>query len=232
MFRFKHFSLDDAAASMKTGTDAVMLGAWADVSNAAGILDVGTGCGIIALMMAQRSEAVIDAIDIDEASALQARQNVEQSPWPERIKVQHISFRQFTLETLTHYDAVISNPPFFHRSLKAPDPSRCRARHDDELPAPDFMQGAAKILKPGGKIHLIFPFENLEPWNLAASNQQLHCHHVTRIVPKEGKAPNRVLATFSNKPGTKIEDQITIHHADGGFTNEYRQLTRYFYLAF
>ncbi|HNX44651.1 MAG TPA: methyltransferase [Bacteroidales bacterium] len=232
MFRFKQFCLSDENATMKTGTDAVLLGSWAGVTGCRRILDIGTGSGIIALMLAQRCEAMVDAIEIDEASALQAENNVHQSPWPDRIKVHHTSFQAFAASTTERYDAVISNPPFFSRALKAPDPVRCRARHDDELPAGELIRDAVKILLTGGKIHLVVPFRDLKKWETEASFQQLYCINVTHVIPKEGKPPFRALVTFSGKPGSLIKESLVIHNSDGSYTDDYRNLTKDFYLAF
>lgn len=232
MFRFKHFSLDDRGATMKAGTDAVLLGAWADVENASAILDIGTGSGIIALMMAQRSQAQIDAVEIDPASAQLACENVIRSPWTDRVRVVQSSFQQFAVTTCNRYDVIISNPPYFRHSLKAPDPARCRARHDDALPASEMIAGIRKILSPGGRVHLVFPSDSLQFWVTEASYQMLHCNHVTRVVTRAGKAPYRALATFSDDATSYSEDLLTIHNPDGSFTEEYRYLTADFYLAF
>lgn len=232
MFRFKHFGLSDENATMKTGTDAVLLGSWADIEGCNTMLEVGTGSGIIALMLAQRSKAVIDAIEVDEPSVLLARYNIQQSPWPDRIKVHHGSFQQFAAATGNRYDAVISNPPFFSHALRAPDPARRRARHDDELPATDLIGNAAGILAPGGKIHLVVPFRDLKKWETEASFRQLFCIRITQVIPKEGKPPFRALVTFSGKPAPLVKDSLVIHNSDGSYSDEYKNLTKDFYLAF
>ena len=232
MFRFKHFSLDDSGATMKASTDAVLLGAWADVENASAILDIGTGSGIIALMAAQRSNALIDAVEIDEKSAEIAASNASQSPWADRVRVVQASFQQFAATAGNRYDVIISNPPYFRRSLKAPDPARCRARHDDALPVSEMMAGIRRILSPGGRVHLVFPSDSLQFWLTEASFQMLHCNHITRVVTRTGKAPYRILATFSGNPTVYSEDILTIHNPDGSYTEEYRHLTADFYLAF
>jgi tRNA1Val (adenine37-N6)-methyltransferase len=232
MFRFKQFNLEDKGATMKTGTDAVLLGAWADIEDAGRILDIGTGSGIIALMMAQRSEAVIDAVEIDEISANTASSNAAKSPWADRINVIHSSFQRFSDTTSNRYDVVISNPPFFRHSLKAPDASRCRARHDDELPVAEMMAGIKKVLAPGGNIFLIFPADNLRFWVDEASFLKFYCRRITRVISKSGKPPYLVMACFTDKPAKLNENVLTIHHTDGAYTDEYRQLTTDFYLAF
>lgn len=232
MFRFKHFSLEDKGATMKTGTDAVLLGAWAAIDSAGSILDIGTGSGIISLMMAQRSEALIDAVEIDKKSAEIAALNAANSPWAGRINVIHSSFQQFAAGTGKKYEIVISNPPYFHHSLKAPDASRCRARHDDELPVADLMWGIKKLLSSRGKASLVFPANDLQLWLDEALFVKLHCSRMTRVISRSGKQPYRVLATFAHEQAELSENILTIHHTDGTFTDEYRQLTADFYLAF
>ncbi len=232
MFRFKHFSLEDKGATMKTCTDAVLLGAWAGIGGAPRILDIGTGSGIIALMMAQRSEAVIDAVEIDETSAELAAANAAQCPWFGRINVIHASFQHFAAVTGNKYDIVISNPPYFHRSLKAHDASRCRARHDDELRLNELFSGIERVLTTGGKAHLVFPANDLQLWLDEALFVKLHCCRLTRVVSRIGKMPYRVLATFSHEEVEPFENMLTIQHEDGTYTDEDRQLTADFYLAF
>lgn len=232
MFRFKQFSVNDEASSMKVGTDAVLLGAWVGLDSAFKLLDVGTGCGIIALMVTQRSGAFVDAVDIDEASVSEARQNFAGSPWQERLHALLVNFIDFAATGSQKYDHIISNPPYFHRSLKAPDPVRCKARHDDELPAPGFFASSLKLLAPGGKISLVLPSAAFPVWKQEADQHQLHCIRATSVISKEGKVPYRLLATFGCGSFGLNADTLTIHRADGTFTDQYRNLTKDFYLAF
>ncbi|NLF41413.1 MAG: methyltransferase, partial [Bacteroidales bacterium] len=117
---------------MKVGTDGVLLGVLTDIEHSKNILDVGCGCGLISLMLAQRSRALIDAIDIEESAVLEARFNVECSPWPNRIQVYHSSFQDYCTDSrISHYDLIVSNPPFFIDSLKNPHPKKSLARHSD-----------------------------------------------------------------------------------------------------
>lgn len=217
---------------MKTGTDAVLLGSWADVDGAARILDIGTGSGILSLMMAQRSAATIDAVEIDAVSARVAALNVAKSPWAERIHVIHTPFEQHVATTGNKYDVIISNPPFFRHSLRTADPVRCRARHDDELPACDLMRGVKKLLAPGGRIYLVFPSDDLHYWKAEAIQQELYCRKITHVISRAGKQSFRILACFANEPVPFSENTLTIHDAGGSYTEEYRQLTADFYLAF
>ena len=126
-FSFKQFTVYHDRCAMKVGTDGVLLGAWTDVSGARDILDIGTGTGLIALMLAQRSEAHIVAVDIDEDAVKQAKENVEKSPWPGRIEVERHDICCFNSDI--RYDVIVSNPPYFFNSLKCPDGQRNIARH-------------------------------------------------------------------------------------------------------
>src|SRR5664279_1596216 len=143
-FRFKHFSVDDSKCAMKVGTDGVLMGAWADVSAAEKILDIGTGCGLIALMAAQRSNANITAIDIDEDATLQSKENFLSSPWHERIEAIHATVQQFQPDFL--FDLIICNSPFFKNALKTPYHERNLARHNDTLPFDSLVSSVNRLL--------------------------------------------------------------------------------------
>jgi tRNA1Val (adenine37-N6)-methyltransferase len=152
-FRFKQFSVDDSKCAMKVGTDAVLLGAWADVTCAETILDIGTGCGLIALMAAQRSNAHITAIDIDESTTLQSKENFLSSPWHDRLEAIHIE--QFQPDYL--FDLIICNPPFFKNALKTPFHERNLARHNDSLSFESLVSHVNILLSENGKFFFILP---------------------------------------------------------------------------
>ncbi len=231
MFHFKHFSLSDENVAMKIGTDAVLLGAWTKVSGALKILDIGTGCGIIALMMAQRSPARVDAVEIDAGSASQAAVNTELSPWSDRIKIINSSIQDFSRSCPSTYDLIISNPPYFSNSLKAPSPKRSLARHDDSLPIHQLMLAASKLLLPGGSLNLVFPWDSTDTWLTEAGNLDFHATRLTRVIPREGKSPGRVLAEFRKELCPLTESQLLIRSRDGSYTEAYKALTADFYLG-
>ncbi len=231
MFHFKHFSLSDENAAMKIGTDAVLLGAWADINQVKTILDIGTGTGIIALMMAQRSSASIDAIEIDAETADLAGKNIRLSPWSSRIEVHTVSFQEFVSYRQSQYDLIVSNPPYFSRSLRAPDPRRNQARHDKTLPAGDLIQGAAKLISSSGRINLIFPCDAQEAWLAEAKKYSLYATRVTEVKPREGKPASRLLVELRKEPVPCSNNQLIIRCADGSYTKEYKLLTEDFYLG-
>ena len=139
-FKFKQFTIWHDKCAMKVGTDGALLGAWAAPKEARNILDIGTGTGLVALMLAQRCQAFIDAIDIDADACLQAEENVARSPFADRIRVHCCALNDFHPSAPSHYDLIVSNPPYFHQALKCPDPKRNRARHTDTLSLEELFQ--------------------------------------------------------------------------------------------
>src|SRR3954470_3745964 len=146
-FRFKNFTVHQDKCAMKVGTDSVLLGSWLNPGNAKEILDIGTGSGIIALMIAQKSIADIDAIDIDHNAYLQARENFLISPWFFRLHASQCSLQEFSNESGKKYDLMISNPPYFHHASKPLKEERIQARHHDTLTFDDLVEGVKKLLK-------------------------------------------------------------------------------------
>lgn len=231
-FQFKQFTVRHDKCAMKVGTDAVLLGAWAGTAGCRQILDIGTGTGIIALMLAQRCPAQIDAIDIDEAACLQAQENVEASPFAERIHIVHASCCSFAR---SHggktYDLIVSNPPYFVNSLKCPDDKRSLARHTDSLPLPALVADAAGMLAPSGRIALIVPYEQLDDINEIAKENKLYVCRQTDVIPVPGAAPKRLLVELTAETGVTVHrNTLVIEEARHRYTAEYIGLTKDFYL--
>ena len=157
VFYFKQFSVKDDRSTMKIGTDAVLLGIAADITNVRNILEIGTGCGIIALILAQRSEAEIDALEIDEESVIQAKENVSASPWKDRISVIHSSLQDFIPEDHKKYDLIISNPPFFSGTYKSHQSKRNISRHNDRLTFDELLDCSDALLADPGSLWVILP---------------------------------------------------------------------------
>lgn len=231
-FKFKKFTIRHDKCAMKVGTDAVLLGAWASTAHCTTILDVGTGTGIIALMLAQRSEAEIDAIDIDADACNQAIENVACSPFAERIKVTHNSCSEFAAaESGKRYDLIVSNPPYFVNSLKCPDNQRTIARHTDSLPLCELIREACSLLSPTGRIALVLPYEQLSEVEEIARQNALHISRQTDVIPIPEAKPKRLLVELSAPvEGIKNRNTLIIEEARHQYTPEYIELTKDFYL--
>ena len=232
MFRFKHFSIEDSLSAMKIGTDGVLLGAWADVTQSRHILDAGTGTGLIALMAAQRSTyARIVAVDIVEAAMAEARSNVAMSQWRERIEVVQHDLRTFVCDT--KFDHIVSNPPFFSEPQLPSDIARSVARHTTTLEYDDIVSLAERLLTEGGRLSVILPFDCGARMRSVAFGR-LWLSRQTDVITTEGDKPRRVLMEFTlqEQPMMPRCDELTIRDTRGEYTQKYRQLTEEFYLMF
>lgn len=230
MFQFKQFTIRQDHTPMKVGTDGVLLGAWADTEKAHTILDVGCGTGIIALMSAQRNpHARIDAIEIEPNACRQAAENIQASPWKERIHVWPSALQTFSPPCL--YDCIVCNPPFFINSTKAPDQGRTLARHSDTLPHAELLEHTSRLLAADGTLCVILPAGDAEVFLRQAVNSGLHAQHLTWVHPTPGKPPKRCLMRIGRKPTTApTEEHLTIEISRHQYTEEYIRLTRAFYL--
>ena len=228
-FQFKQFTVRQDKCAMKVGTDGVLLGAWVDVDRCNRILDVGTGTGLIALMLAQRSEATVDAIDIDAAACEQAQENAAASPFAGRVQVAHAAFANF--DNTHPYDLIVSNPPYFARSLKCPDQQRSTARHNDTLPLDELLQDCRKRLTPTGRVALILPYDRKEELESVCEQFRFYFVRKTAVVSVAGLPPKRLLAELQTAPCLPPdENQLVIEQADHSFTADYIRLTKAFYL--
>ncbi len=231
-FQFKQFKVEDDQSAMKVGTDAVLLGAWIETKNAIRILDIGTGSGIIALMMAQKSSAKIEAIDIDPLSIEQASQNFLHSNWASRIKATHISLQAFCKSIVQKYDLIVSNPPFFDQSLKSPIREKNISKHTDSLNFSELAHGIKQSLSPDGKACLILPPIEATQFLNKARIQGLYCNRKMKIIPVVGRECNRWIFEISSIRSENIEEEITIRDKHYNYTREYIHLTKDFYLNF
>ena len=229
-FKFKQFSVEQDDVAMKVGTDGVLLGAWAECEGARRILDVGTGTGVIALQMAQRSPtAQVQAVEIDETAAKRARANFDKSPWAERLEVAQTAVQEFS--PAEKFDLIISNPPYFVDSLLPPDAKRSTARHTHDLTFEELDRAVVRLLAENGKFALILPVTEFEKY---LSLTQLHLVRRCDVHPIEGGAVKRVMGEFAKQKPTEIaHENIAIERGHrGDYTDEYRTLTKDFYLKF
>ena len=231
-FEFKQFRVEQERSAMKVGTDGVLLGAWAPVREAQTILDVGCGTGLIALMMAQRSEAIVDAIEIDKPASEEAQLNFRQSPWNSRLRVFHADFLHFDQLYPVRYDLIVSNPPFFVNSLKTADSALTLARHNDTLTFDNLLLGAVNLLNKNGRLCVILPHSSFIEFKESARLAGFYLKSVTHVIPQSGKPPKRILMEFILEGTLPTQTELTILDLAGNYTANYKLLTSPFYPAF
>lgn len=256
MFKFKQFTIHQDRTAMKVGTDGVLLGAWAPIAPTTNkLLDIGTGTGLIALMLAQRltqckmqnakctndaeksnlwrenHELKIDAIDIDLSSIEQATENIKSSPFAVYITTHHTSLQEHT--TTEKYDAIVCNPPYFVASLKCPDANRTQARHTDSLSFDDLLQHSARLLNPEGSLSVILPINEGNQLIELAPKYGFSLTQLVHVHPTPTSEPKRLLMHFikqSTENSSIINSKLTIELARHQYTPEYIALTKNFYL--
>ena len=230
-FSFKQFTVYHDQCAMKVGIDGVLLGAWATVTQTESILDIGTGTGLIALMLAQRSSAQIDAIDIDRNAIQQAKENISNSPWSNCINTDKISLQLFAEKTIKRYDLIVSNPPYFINSTKTPSKVRTIARHTDTLTHEELIKNASVLLKPTGRICIILPINEGIQCIAFALEIGLYCTKKCTVFPKPNSAAKRLLLEFSIQSSAEIESELTIEsNVRHQYSPEFTLLARDFYL--
>lgn len=233
-FVFKQFTIHQDKCPMKVGTDAVLLGAWIQPQQSKTILDIGTGTGILALMLAQKSTAAIDAIDVDIEAIAQAKENVEFCKWRERIKVSHTSLQKYVKECPHKYDLIVSNPPYFTDSSKSPEEGRTLARHNDFLPFVELVEGVVALLEPKGKFYVILPTKEAGILKELAEKKGLRLSRLLRVRTKHDKATEkRHIMQFEFNQTSFNEETIVIENEGRHeYTEEYKLLTRDYYINF
>ncbi len=235
-FKFKLFTVRQSRSAMKVGTDGIILGSWAHVeAGRLKILDVGTGTGLIALMLAQRSElSEVEAVEIDSEAAQEAADNFAASPFSERLRVCNMSFQEFAAARGEKYDLIVSNPPYFNGTYKSIDAQRTAARHKELLPSSDLIDGVKSLLsEDGGRFVAIFPYSDAAVFIAKAASSGLYCNRLMEVLPIEGKRPIRIVAEFSMvNSGEVTPERLVITLSHNVYTEDYKSLTRDFYLRF
>lgn len=233
-FRFKRFEVAHDRSSLKVGTDAVVLGAAMTLNPGdARLLDIGTGCGVIALMASQRlgdlaqTECAITGIDIDAESIIEAAQNFAASPWASNLTASCVPLAEYI--PVAPLNLIFSNPPFFENSLKNPDEREMLARHTDALSYRDICAFAARNLAAEGRLSLILPYDAADALKRTAASFGLFPFRMLSIRTTPAKAPKRLLAEFSRSRGPVAEDTLVLQ--DGPARSaQYAALTKDFYL--
>jgi tRNA1Val (adenine37-N6)-methyltransferase len=230
-FSFKQFTIKQEKAAFKVGTDGVLLGAAAKLAGVRNVLDIGSGTGLIAIMIAQRCNAEIVALEPDHDSYLQCLENVSLCRWKERISVENVSLQDYSGGG--PFDLIITNPPFFSDSLKNPDPRKSASRHNDNLTHQELLQGVSGLLAMNGSFQVIMPYAPGNVFISEAGAYGLFCNSILKIRPLPGSEIRRLIMTFSSLHVKPSEKFLTIEHGiRHDFTEEYRNLTKEFYLKF
>lgn len=228
-FAFKKFTVYHDRCAMKVGTDGVLLGAWTDLSESRFILDVGTGTGLIALMMAQRCpEAFITAIDLDEEAVEQAKDNINASPWSDRIQAEKQDVCCYCPDDC--FDTIVSNPPYFINSLRCTDNQRNTARHADTLDMNRLLRKVADLLSTKGRFSLVIPAEQVDELVSVANREGLFLSRHTAVVTRPGLAPKRALLEFRKEQTVCRQDELVVELERHVYSKDYIALTKDFYL--
>ncbi|MBR6198374.1 MAG: methyltransferase [Bacteroidaceae bacterium] len=233
MFRFKQFTIQDSVCAMKVGTDGVILGAWADINSPVAsprILDIGTGSGLIAIMLAQRfADAHIDAIDIDADAIAQTKENVSQSPFCNRIEAWQTDLAD--MENEPRYDLIVSNPPFYQEDTSCPDAKRDTARHTTSLPFDTLLHKASTLLRDGGTFCVIIPTSAVTELIGSSAIHSLYLSDRTDIHTTIRKPAKRTLLAFTHNRNVNTHfDKLYLRDANNNISDEYKALTNDFYL--
>jgi tRNA1Val (adenine37-N6)-methyltransferase len=234
VFEFKKFSIRQNRCAMKVGTDGVLLGSWVNVEGCKRVLDIGTGTGLIALMLAQKTNADITALEIDKASFEQALENVSESSYSKRISVVNKSFQDYWKDTKEKFDLIVSNPPYFIDSLKSNDTNRSIARHADVLPFSELVEGVQSLLLEGGKFCVILPKKEAEFFLKLAEQKNLYLSKLLRIRNSPDKEEDkRYIMQFEFGKHHFTESSLFIRTGQPlEYSPEYKQLTKEYYIHF
>jgi tRNA1Val (adenine37-N6)-methyltransferase len=230
-FAFKEFVVRQDKCAMKITSDSVLIGAWVDVGKAKNILDIGTGTGIIALMLAQRSSANIDAIDIDKRSCLQAKENFAASKWNKRLQVYNFSLQDFY--PMKIYDIIVSNPPFFNCPPSHDQKKNAQARYTHKLSFTELVDNVCRLLAPKGSFYVILPIREGVCFTNEAEKRKLFLTHYTWVkTTSQKKFPKRILMRFGFFKKEIKGDNLLVIQNNNRYTREYKKLTRDYYIHF
>jgi tRNA1Val (adenine37-N6)-methyltransferase len=232
-FHFKQFSLNHHRSTMKTGTDAILLGTWANVEGCTNVLDIGSGAGIISMLIASRCNAKIDAIEIDLPSVQESSKNFENSAFAERLNVINDDFNEFAKKTsAASYDLIVSNPPFFTSDLRSPNLRRTNARHTTSLNYNEICFGVNKLLSANGSFNLVIPYFKHESFIAIAKENKLFLNRMLLIFPRRGSMPNRINMEFKKTAvDTSKTGYFIIREENNNFTAQYREWLEAYYLS-
>jgi len=231
-FHFKQFSLNHHRSTMKTGTDAILLGVWTDASEATKALDIGSGSGIISLFIAARSNANVTSIEIDTESVEESSTNYSSSKFGNRMKVLNTDFVSYADSTDSKFDLIVSNPPFFTDDLHSPDLRKTKARHTDSLSFKQLCSGVSQLLKPDGKFTVVLPYSQYQGFCDIARENKLFVFKKLLIFPRRGVEPNRINIEFRKAETlSRKKEFFIIREENNKFTDQYREILGEYYTS-
>jgi tRNA1Val (adenine37-N6)-methyltransferase len=235
-FQFKEFTVHQDQTAMKVCTDACLFGGWVaeqiqhSSSNVQHILDIGTGTGLLSLMLGQKTSAHIDAVEIDEAAAQQAGENFRTSPWNNRLRLHHSSIQQFNQPNHELYDAILSNPPFFNKSLKSSDDKKNIAKHTDELSYDVLSSTVYSLLNDDGKFYILLPYALLDSFNVIAEKQHLYLQAKINIRQTEKHSYFRTIGVYTKHVSIHVEESEITIKINNEYSPEFTNLLKDYYL--
>lgn len=232
-FSFQQFFVAHDRCAMKVGTDGVLLGAWAPVSDAQRILDIGSGSGLISLMLAQRTagQAQIDGVELDSLAAEQSRENIRNSPWPDSITIHCDDIERWANQQEGRYQLIVSNPPFFEPGVPCATHERDMARSTATLNHETLLRCATRLINEDGFFCVVLPTEQGETFYKLAEQQGWHCRYRMDVSETESRPPHRILLALSPIDGEHYHERITIRGSDRLYSQAWRGLTGAFYLS-
>jgi len=231
-FTFKQFFVAHDRCAMKVGTDGILLGAWAPIARVKRILDMGTGSGLLALMLAQRTEntVMIDAVELDADAAGQAAENVAESPWADRIHIHTADVQRWLVEENSRYDLIISNPPYYEQGVECATPQREQARYTTTLDHAALLTCAANAITEDGFFCVVLPENIGNAFTERALSMGWHLRLRTDVAETELRLPHRALLAFSPQAGECFSDRLVIRGPEQQYSEGYTALTQAFYL--
>ena len=231
-FTFKKFFVAHDRCAMKVGTDGILLGAWAPIARVSRVLDIGAGSGLLALMLAQRTDenVTVDAVELDEDAAAQVRENVAESPWADRISVHTADIQQWVAGLTTRYDLIVSNPPYYEQGVECATPQREQARYTTTLDHQALLACATDAITEDGFFCVVLPENIGQTFTQQALSMGWHLRLRTDVAETEVRLPHRVLLAFSPQGGECYSDRLTIRGPEQQYSEGYAALTQAFYL--
>ncbi|MBX9850201.1 MAG: methyltransferase [Cytophagaceae bacterium] len=229
-FQFKQFRIHQDMCAMKVCTDACIFGAYIEASEAKNILDIGTGTGLLSLMIAQKSEGIIDAVEIEENAYTQAKENFEPSVWSKRLNIFHQSIQEFSKNADRYYDLIVSNPPFFTDNLKSSQSNRNIALHNESLSFHELAAAVKTLLSKDGSFYILLPEYEFDLFKEEASKSGLYLNEICTVKDKTDAAVLRLIGRYSFTSSALEKSEIIIKDNSGAYSEGFKNLLKEYYL--